>query len=102
MSEAKTRVSIFGKQECAKCRTTKRKVDHFLAKWQFEHAVSMIFHDLDTVDGLAEGLFYDVDDALPVTIIEARGRNVARWEGRVPNSQELRLCLDSAHNAAAG
>lgn len=102
MSEGSVKVSVFGKQNCAKCSTTKRKLSHFLSKWQFDHAVNMIFYDLDTVDGRAEGMFYDVYDAVPVTIIETRGRSVARWEGRVPNSQEVRLCLDSVTHAAAG
>lgn len=101
MSVPEIMVNVFGKNECAKCRTTKAKITHFLSRWKLDKQVRVIFHDLDTVDGMAEGAFYDVND-LPVTIIMARGRSVARWDGRIPNSNEVRLCLDNLTNAAAG
>ena len=84
------RISIFGKQGCARCDTTKKKVTHFLSKWELDHKVEMVFHDLDTLDGRAEGAFYDVADEIPLTVIERDGQQVARWEGDVPNSASVR------------
>ena len=41
----------------------------------------------------AEGAFYDVNK-IPLTVVEQEGREVARWDGDVPNSQDLhRLIL---------
>ena len=63
------KIAIFGKQGCPKCDTTKNKLRHFAARWQVDHKLQLVFHDLDTVDGLAEGAFYDVND-VPVIIVE--------------------------------
>ena len=93
-------IAVFGKQECARCKTTKNKLEHFLARWKLDHNVHLAFHDLDTVDGLAEGAFYDLRD-IPLTIIENEGRQVARWDGEVPSSQSLRLVLEEGANVSA-
>ena len=88
------KIFVFGKQNCAKCKTTKNKLQHFLNQWQVDHKVEMIFHDLETVDGLAEGAFHDVRD-IPLTIVERSGQEVARWDGQVPNSESVRLALEA-------
>lgn len=86
------KISIFGKQNCAKCKTTKNKVRHFLGQWDLDHKVNVVFHDLDTIEGRAEGAFYDVDQ-IPLTIVEKDGDSVARWDGEIPNSQHMRFAL---------
>ncbi len=87
-----TKIRLFGKNGCAKCKTTKNKLNHFLSEWKLQE-VEMQFHDLDTVDGLAEGAFYDVGNAIPVVLVEKDGRQAARWDGEVPNSQAVRMVL---------
>ena len=94
------RISIFGKPGCARCDTTKKKLNHFLGKWELEHNVDLIFHDIDTLDGRAEGAFYDVSD-IPLTVIEKEGQQVARWDGEVPNSDLVRAAIEERENAAA-
>jgi len=91
---------VFGKNGCAKCQTTKNKLGHFLAQWEMEKQVDFVFQDLETVDGRAEGAFYDVND-IPVTIVEKEGRQVARWDGEIPNSQAVKLVLHEGAHAAA-
>jgi len=93
------RIAIFGKQGCPKCHTTRNKLVHFVSRWRMDHKVQVEFHDLDTVDGRAEGAFYDVRD-IPLTIVEYNGRSVARWEGEVPNSQAVRLILEEGLNGS--
>lgn len=93
-------INVFGKQKCAKCKTTKNKLQHFISHWQLDHAVRMVFHDLETVEGLAEGAFHDVRD-IPLTIVETNGRSMARWDGEVPNSQKLKLVLEEGAHVAA-
>jgi hypothetical protein len=92
-----TKINVFGKMGCAKCDTTKTKLRHFLGAWEMDHKVEMVFHDMDTVDGMAEGAFHDVDQ-IPSTIVENSGRNVARWDGEVPNSKRMKVVL---HETAA-
>jgi len=93
------RITVFGKQDCALCRTTKNKLEHFLKRWELDRKVEMVFHDLETVEGRAEGAFHDVN-RIPVTIVEFRGRPVARWDGRVPNSEAVRSTLEEIEHAA--
>ena len=97
---ALAKVAIFGKQDCAKCKTTKNKLSHFLSRWEMERKVEIIFHDLDTLDGRAEGAFYDVSD-VPVVIVETQGRQLARWDGDVPNSRLFKQALEEGVNASA-
>ena len=94
-------VVIFGKTGCARCESTKNKVTHLIGKWGFTETVGINFVDLDTVDGLAEGSFYDVFE-VPVTIIRRNDRQLARWDGIVPTSHDLRNSLESTSETAAG
>jgi hypothetical protein len=89
-----TKILIFGKAECAKCKTTKHKLSHLISG-ELDHKVELVFHDQDTLDGRAEGAFYDVDPVkIPLTVVEQEGREVARWDGDVPDSQDIhRLIL---------
>ena len=94
------RISIFGRQGCAKCDTTKSKIGHFIGRWALDHAVETVFHDMDTLDGRAEGAFYDAL-TVPLTVIEKEGQEIGRWDGDVPNSHAIRLLLEEEVNATA-
>ena len=83
-----TSIKVFGKPNCAKCKTTKNKLEFFLPKWNVSNQVKMSFYDMDTVDGLAEGAFYDVDN-IPTTVVEKDGKEIKRWELEVPPSKEI-------------
>lgn len=83
------KIKVFGKKGCAKCETTKNKLKHFLAKWEVEEKVNLDFHDMETVDGMAEGAYNDVLQ-IPTTIIEKDDQILARWDGEVPNSEKVK------------
>ena len=83
------RIDIFGKQDCAVCNTTKRKLNHFLSKWGLADKIELQWIDLDTVDGLAEGAFEDVMN-VPTVIVRRDSSEIKRWDGEVPDSNELR------------
>ena len=85
-------VRIFGKHDCARCDSTKKKVAFFLDKWELSNSVEMVFFDMDSVEGRAEGAFHDVN-SVPTTILNDGSSNVVRWEGAVPDSGELRAGL---------
>ena len=89
-----TKILIFGKAECAKCKTTKHKVSH-LVSCDVDHKVEMVFHDMETLDGRAEGAFYDANK-IPLTVVEQEGREVARWDGDVPDSQAIQRIIIGA------
>ena len=87
-------IDIFGKVDCARCETTKRKLTHFLEKWSLTDAVEMTWVDLDTVDGRAEGAFHDVLNA-PTVIVRKDGEELHRWDGEVPDSNEMKSLLQA-------
>lgn len=88
-------VSIFGKPGCAKCDTTKNKLSHFLARWGMLDKVSVQFFDMNTPDGMAEGAYHDVLN-IPTVIIHDGETSLARWDGEVPKSEEVRVHLPDA------
>jgi hypothetical protein len=55
VERAKTvvKIMIFGKTECAKCRTTKNKVSHLVSTLE-PGRVEVLFHDQETPDGRAK------------------------------------------------
>jgi len=94
------RILIFGKTECAKCKTTKHKVSHIVSTLE-PGQVEVFFHDQETPDGRAEGAFYDVNPSkIPLTVMEKDGREAARWDGEVPDSQALRLIIEEVAHVA--
>ena len=86
------RIEIFGKDQCAVCESTKRKMAHFMKKWGYADRVDTTFVDMDTVEGMAEGAFRDVNE-IPTTVISDNGSILGRWEGTVPPSEEVRGVL---------
>lgn len=79
---------IFGKRNCAKCKSTKRKLEFFLKKWKIE-GVQLSFYDMDTIDGLSESALHDVLK-IPTTILEVNGQAKVKWEGEIPKSEEIK------------
>jgi thiol-disulfide isomerase/thioredoxin len=84
------RFEVYGKQNCAKCDSTKDKLAHLLGKMGLP--AEIVFVDMGTVTGRAEGAFYDVYD-VPTTIVRsARGEEVARFSD-IPPSEAVQDLL---------
>jgi len=83
------KIKVFGKKDCAKCETTKNKLNHFIEKNNYQDSATLEFYDMDTVDGFAEGAYNDVLK-IPTTLIEKQDEILARWEGEVPSSAEFK------------
>jgi len=88
-------IEVFGKQNCAKCETTKHKIQHFMTKLGVGEKVAFTFHDMDTVDGMTEGVFRDVFD-IPTTIIQRDGQDLVRWAGDIPPTADIKNYLGTA------
>jgi len=82
-------VKVFGKENCEYCKTTMKKFETFSRRWNIGNVISLAFIDMDTVDGLAEGAFYSVTK-IPTTVIEKENNILARWDGKVPLSEEFK------------
>lgn len=83
------KIKIFGKKRCAICETTKNKFEHFLKKNNYQESIILEFYDMDTIDGLAEGAYYDVLK-IPTTVIEKEADILCRWDGEVPRTEEFK------------
>jgi len=83
------RIKLFGKNECGKCQSTKNKIQFLIAKLEAEDKIDFCYHDVDTVDGMAELAYHDVSQ-IPTTILEKEDEVIGRWEGEVPHSQTLK------------
>lgn len=82
-------VKIFGRTDCEACKATKEKFEFFTQRWGVRDATEIVFYDMDTVDGLAESAMHDVG-SIPTTIIYDGDRELARWDGVVPESRQFR------------
>jgi hypothetical protein len=84
---------VFGKSSCAKCRSTKDKLGHVIGKSEAGEAATIAFIDMDTVAGLAEAAFNDVQE-VPTTILRSDGGDIlARWDALIPPSVEIQSFL---------
>ena len=82
------KVKIFGKKDCNICKASLRKFQFFLDKCELTERIKLTFYDLDTVDGLTEGSLLDALE-VPTIILEKEGMEIARWEKRIPRSDEF-------------
>jgi thiol-disulfide isomerase/thioredoxin len=82
-------IKIFGKKTCSACKAAREKFEFFLNRWKVSGKAKIIFYDLDTVEGLAEGSYYNVSE-IPTTILEKESREITRWIKEVPLSQEFK------------
>jgi hypothetical protein len=86
-------IEIYGKQNCELCASAKKKLGHFLERWKMAEAVQIVFQDMETEDGAAEGDFFDVFDVPSVLLKVDRDVVICRWNGQAPPSEELRQRL---------
>jgi hypothetical protein len=92
-------ITVYGKETCQLCGHVKRKLAVSLKKWGYEQNVQIFYWDMDTEEGLTEATFNDVNKT-PTTVVARDGQHVARWDGQVPDSQELKLCIDGTNVVA--
>lgn len=85
-------IDIFGKEGCTKCETAKDRLKTFLSERSLTNKIQLSYFDMESVDGMAEGAFNDVLN-IPTIIIKNRDKKVARWNGNVPETNEVELYL---------
>jgi hypothetical protein len=88
-------IEIYGKQGCALCESAKKKIAHFLKQWDQAGKVQVVFHDMETIEGAAEGDFFDVFDIPSVLLKDQDNEVLARWDGQAPPSDELQKRLSA-------
>lgn len=94
------RIRVYGKEGCDVCKQMRQKMERCIEKWGWKDKVALDYIDLTTVDGMAEGAFYDVF-RVPTVIVEQNGETVARYNGGVEDSRELKERLERIMNDTA-
>lgn len=79
-------VYLFGKPDCPVCKDTHEKLMYFKEKNNF--AATIKYYDMETVDGLTEGAFHEVEE-IPTVIIFDDKKELARWVKKPPVSEEF-------------
>ena len=96
------RIQVYGKKECNLCKSAQTKVCHFLDRWGISGTVEVVFVDMETEFGAAEGDFFDVFEMPSVLVMTDDGQVVGRWDGAAPPSEGLKaVLLPPGHAASA-
>lgn len=84
-------IKLFGTKLCPGCNTAVKRVNEAVKECSDE--VKIDYYDMETVDGLTEGALNEVMK-IPTIILSERGELVARWNGDVPDLDDLRERLN--------
>lgn len=80
------KVYIFGKPSCPVCKDAVNKINYFRDKGKFDAEIK--YFDMETLDGLSEGSYFEVFD-IPTVVIFEEQRELARWVKKPPISEEF-------------
>ncbi len=80
------KVYIFGKPNCPVCKNAYDKIKYFKRKKDFTAEIN--YFDMETVDGLTEGAFNEVND-IPTIIVFDDKNELVRWVKQPPISEEF-------------
>jgi len=80
------KVYIFGKQSCSVCKDALSKINYFKEKKNLNTEIT--YFDMESLDGLSEGAFYEVTD-VPTVLILDDNQEIIRWVKKSPLSEEF-------------
>lgn len=84
-------IKLFGTKLCPGCNMAVKRINEVIEGYDGKVAVN--YYDMETVDGLMEGALNEVMK-LPTIVLSSRGELVARWNGDVPEADDLRERLN--------
>ena len=79
-------IYVFGKTDCPVCKGAHEKLMYFKEKRKFDAQIK--YYDMETVDGLTEGAYREVED-IPTVIILDDNKELMRWVKKPPVSEEF-------------
>ena len=86
-------IKIFGKPDCSACSQMHDKMLRTVEKLETADAITVNYIDTATEDGLVESAFNDISE-IPTVILEKDGRTIARFDGGVKDSRDLREIIN--------
>ena len=84
-------IKLFGTKLCPGCNTAVKRLNE--AMEGCGDKVTLNYYDMETVDGLMEGALNEVMK-LPTIVLSEQGELLARWNGEVPEVDELQEKLN--------
>lgn len=84
-------VKLFVKQGCGRCPGAKAVADRLAGE-----GYSVREYDIDTAEGLAEGVFYGVMSTPTILVVDEGENPTASWRGAVPRAEEVRKMMQTA------
>jgi glutaredoxin len=78
-------VKIFSMENCPKCESTKK-----MMKEIEEEGIKTEFHDIRTIDGLAEAMLFNVMDTPSFVVVGDDKRELKTWKGSMPTIEEIK------------
>lgn len=76
-------VKIFWKDNCPNCPPAKE-----VGKRLEENGISVEYHDIQSIDGMSEALYYNILSSPSIVIADGDGE-IASWRGNVPTVEEI-------------
>jgi len=76
-------VKIFWQGKCPKCSPAKE-----VGKELDEKGIAVEYHDIQSIDGMSEALYYNIL-ASPSVVIADGDDEIASWRGSVPTVEEI-------------
>jgi thiol-disulfide isomerase/thioredoxin len=94
--ETAMEIHVYGKEGCKLCKSASKKLQVLLKRWDMESEHEIVFMDMETEYGAAEGDFFDVFDIPTVLVMEDKLAVRARWDGQPsPPADELYAALSN-------
>ena len=77
-------VKFFIKENCPNCPPAKE-----VAKELMKRGIIVQQFDIDSVDGRAEAMFYDVMGTPSTVVVDRDGNELMSWRGKTPDGQTI-------------
>jgi len=78
------KIKIFWQKNCPNC------IDAKNLEKQLEEKILIQYHNIESVDGLAEACLYNVFSTPSVVIVDNSGNEIKAWRGKVPCLEEIK------------
>jgi len=85
-------ILLFTKQNCPFCPAAKEVARRAALKLSME----VKEYDIESVEGLAEAMFYSVLSTPSIIIADKDGNEISAWRGKAPNEEEVVHALRSS------
>lgn len=77
-------LKFFSKDNCPNCPPAKEVAEDLKRR-----GIIVQYFDVDSIDGRAEAMFYDVMGTPSTVLVDERGNEMMSWRGKPPDKQAI-------------